>query len=992
MKIKNVDIMSRNFMIRLLISSILILSFVSMIASADMTINGPSSVDRGEGSFNIVINETVHPTEEYYFGLIINPQTMTGDIGDRPPYITNDSEFNPVIPGNAWNAHYVPSQDKNEQYWELVPNNISYPSNSSCWKVPFNGTHYMAQLNPEDWMYNEISDNWYYYLTINLDYHDYYPSVKTGSYTFHVQKASAEKNVAKPVLDYNDYTVTINSGGLDFNIYDYYQAKSALNSSYVKIDSTYHSQKVLLNGTNTDSNMTYLWLVGEGLPKCGSKLEVIAVPVNSNDPTLAPWIDRTNGTWEYVWDIPQTVLTEGKYTIYASSVNPEEILREFYNRPANCGSPCKSLEFGVCALSDCPTCNPKVQTRDLKIKGIPAEINNIGTIEPCCCPGYPCGYVPSVVNITMKGVFGDSRTPMQIWMFGNNQIYDKNYLFNDSFKTFLDKDGTFSLDINEYLLKPNNLSLCDLDNGEYYLLIQLPGQTNQTYQRFDVTLENSKEYNNHTSVQNQSNYPENLYVVKNNPFYWTRAFPVDGPDAYVGKEGLDALTELLNESWVKDRYVTTSFTLSPIRCKQDSVGFNASPQTGYVPLTVQFNDTSSFNGTSYLWDFGDGTNSTERNPTHKYTKVGIYDVTFTISGTGTDGKTKSPLRKYNYIHVNQIEPEYFDPVAAFTSANVDSQSLTVQLIDQSYGSTPLTYLWDLGDSYKSTERSPIHTYAATGTYNVSLIVTDQKGKSSEAEGNVTIANGPVYTAPVAGFTSSKVDNEPLALQFIDQSYGSTPLVSLWSFGDLQTSTEKSPKHTFTKAGTYLVNLTVTDQYAKANTSSVSVLVPPVTPPTSAFVINPYANDSFKYQFIDKSTGAPYSWFWDFGDNTSSNLNSPNHTYELYGNFPISLTVSNSAGTNTAYSSISLPAPNESVNASVDISEKTGSANTYLFADNSTGPILLWKMIYGDGNVSTFKTSGWNETHTYYDTGNYPATLYVTNGVSSDTVKQMIYIS
>ena len=695
-----------------------------------------------------------------------------------------------------------------------------------------------------------------------------------------------------------------------------------------------------------------------------------------------------NGTWSFDWTIPPT-LKFGTYKIYASSVNPKDV--------SDLPNTNWTSTTGVCGL-ECDICSPPAASAEFTLGrydiGDPSIDNPLIHLD-CCnnslcttCPGYPKMILSGNLNVVSSNGNG---FPILVWIFGDSLIGDRPVLF-DSFTSF--PDGTYEIDLTR-MLTDNYVKFCDLENGNYTVLVQSRGMDNGVmHPVFDVTHERLVSTTgrpvfdgNHWYVA--GSHPYSKYPISEtagNPGYYP-LFPIEGPGSIGGKQALKSVIDALGNNWVHDRYKTVNFTVENKLCRS-VVEFTATPKGGYIPLTVQFTDTSSYVGSAWNWNFGDNTNSTEKNPVHVYNDAGIYTVTLSV----TNGTTTKQKIKEGYIDAESIDPVYSTPIAAFTSTNVDIKSLTVQLIDQSYGSTPLTYLWDLGDSSKSTERSPIHTYAATGTYNVSLIVTDQKGKSSEAEGNVTIANGPVYTAPVAGFTSSKVDNEPLALQFIDQSYGSTPLVSLWSFGDLQTSTEKSPKHTFTKAGTYLVNLTVTDQYAKANTSSVSVLVPPVTPPTSAFVINPYANDSFKYQFIDKSTGAPYSWFWDFGDNTSSNLNSPNHTYELYGNFPISLTVSNSAGTNTAYSSISLPAPNESVNASVDISEKTGSANTYLFADNSTGPILLWKMTYGDGNVSTFKTSGWNETHTYYDTGNYPATLYVTNGVSSDTVKQMIYIS
>ncbi|WP_281085323.1 S-layer protein domain-containing protein, partial [Methanosarcina acetivorans] len=59
--------------------------------------------------------------------------------------------------------------------------------------------------------------------------------------------------------------------------------------------------------------------------------------------------------------------------------------------------------------------------------------------------------------------------------------------------------------------------------------------------------------------------------------------------------------------------------------------FSASPTSGYAPLTVNFTDQSTGSPTSWNWDFGDGMNATDQNPTHTYSTAGNYTVTFTAS-------------------------------------------------------------------------------------------------------------------------------------------------------------------------------------------------------------------------------------------------------------------------------------------------------------------------------------------------------------------------
>ncbi|MBC8471119.1 MAG: PKD domain-containing protein [Planctomycetes bacterium] len=78
--------------------------------------------------------------------------------------------------------------------------------------------------------------------------------------------------------------------------------------------------------------------------------------------------------------------------------------------------------------------------------------------------------------------------------------------------------------------------------------------------------------------------------------------------------------------------------------------FTGTPRSGNSPLVVQFTGTSTGNITSRLWNFGDGTTSTERNPIHTYRfrNTSDFTVSLTVTGLGgTDTETKT-----NYIHLN----------------------------------------------------------------------------------------------------------------------------------------------------------------------------------------------------------------------------------------------------------------------------------------------------------------------------------------------------
>ena len=77
--------------------------------------------------------------------------------------------------------------------------------------------------------------------------------------------------------------------------------------------------------------------------------------------------------------------------------------------------------------------------------------------------------------------------------------------------------------------------------------------------------------------------------------------------------------------------------------------FIASPTSGPPPLVVTFTDQTTDEVTSWLWDFGDGSTSTEQNPSHTYTEVGTYTVSLSVEGPEGVGFAI----KYDYINVRE---------------------------------------------------------------------------------------------------------------------------------------------------------------------------------------------------------------------------------------------------------------------------------------------------------------------------------------------------
>ena len=96
--------------------------------------------------------------------------------------------------------------------------------------------------------------------------------------------------------------------------------------------------------------------------------------------------------------------------------------------------------------------------------------------------------------------------------------------------------------------------------------------------------------------------------------------------------------------------------------------FSSNVTSGYTPLSVAFTDTSTGTPTLWKWSFGDGTNSTDKNPVHTYNKTGKYTVSLTVrnaAGSNTAAKSNTTT-KSNYIVVNASPAQSSSPTVTET--------------------------------------------------------------------------------------------------------------------------------------------------------------------------------------------------------------------------------------------------------------------------------------------------------------------------------------
>ena len=386
-------------------------------------------------------------------------------------------------------------------------------------------------------------------------------------------------------------------------------------------------------------------------------------------------------------------------------------------------------------------------------------------------------------------------------------------------------------------------------------------------------------------------------------------------------------------------------------------GFYSTNDTGCVPFVAHFHSQTA-NASSAIWYFGDGTTSTQLDPSHIYVNPGNYTVTFIVS---TSNGCSDTLTKPNYIVVGATPSVDFSYTAA-----VGCSPLIVNFINLS--SNFDSCKWTFGDGTISTAVSPSHTYTGTGTYDVRLKCWGSTGcsKSELKSGIVSVSNSRALFA-----ANPRVGCPPLNVNFTNFSTGNQ-LTYFWDFGDGTTSTQQLPSHTYTTSGTFTVTLLVTDSSGCTNTLTKQAYVQTVNPAAGYIPPPPTSGCApLTAQFTDASVGS-IGWLWDFGDGTTSILQNPVHTYNIPGTYVVALTTTSAGGGCQQLISNFSTFIVTGGYAAFTHSETPCPPYISTFQDSSYNAVS-WLWNFGDGTYSTLQ----NPQHTYAVGGFHSVSLTIT---------------
>jgi PKD repeat protein len=376
-----------------------------------------------------------------------------------------------------------------------------------------------------------------------------------------------------------------------------------------------------------------------------------------------------------------------------------------------------------------------------------------------------------------------------------------------------------------------------------------------------------------------------------------------------------------------------------------------------APVMAQFSDLTQTCGTSiasWKWSFGDGNTSISQEPVHYYNATGTYTVKLTA--TTTDGET---MTRSKLVTITATHPT--------VNLGNDTSICEDEFLTLDAGNAGASYYWSTGATTQTI------TVGTSGNYWVQ--VTDA-GCSANDTVKLT-----VKPALFANFGYKLISNcLPVPVSFTDSSSACNATIQQWKweFGDGTTSALQNPSHSYTVSGTYIVKLTVRNNFGYQITRSKPLLVTGIN--TNVHL----GNDTtfcFGSSLMLDAGNTRATYLWSTGENTQRINVSED------GEYSVQVFTAGCVGYDTIKVSSILPAK---ANFNFNALSKCLPVQVN-FADSSTSycgsNISSWKWEFNDGTSSTLQ----HPSHIYNAKGTYEVKLTITTntGVSIARTKNIL---
>jgi len=339
--------------------------------------------------------------------------------------------------------------------------------------------------------------------------------------------------------------------------------------------------------------------------------------------------------------------------------------------------------------------------------------------------------------------------------------------------------------------------------------------------------------------------------------------------------------------------------------QRPKASFTWDPHDPDVGDIVTFNATTSYDldGTiaNYTWNWGDTSSNTTTDPTitHTFSTPGSYDVTLTV----TDN-TELNCSAVQTVSVGVVAAFTFSPPAPNPSDIVTFNATA----SYSPGGIIVSYTWNFDDGNITTVNATViaHTFSIGGSYAVNLTVTDNVTRQAWVTHTVNVG------VPVTNFTFwPSQPNAEDAIVF-DATASSDPngiANYTWNWGDSSSNVTANPMiaHTFPTAGSYNVNLTVTDNTGLKNSAEDTVTV--YAPREARFSFSPSTPNvgdvvTFNASLSSDPNGTIINYTWDFDDGNITTVDAPTdtiiHIFSASGSYNVNLTITDNDGLKSWY--------------------------------------------------------------------------------------------
>lgn len=492
--------------------------------------------------------------------------------------------------------------------------------------------------------------------------------------------------------------------------------------------------------------------------------------------------------------------------------------------------------------------------------------------------------------------------------------------------------------------------------------------------------------------------PENQEVCVNENIYFTNTSDVsgcsgevdwlwefgDGEVSYVENPGYNYTT--FGNFEVKLTVTCDGFsdaeTMTIYVLPTPIASFEPVSYMGCVPYEHSFVNTTTQEGggvvDSYVWNFGDGTSSTDENTVHEYTQAGSFNIM--LEATNQNG-CSSFYYQENAITLSDT------PVVSITA---DPQSWCYSPVEMNFNSSivvsdNLDYSveWNFGDGETDTLENPVHEYTSNGDYNISITVEDEYGCTAVIDSIDYVHVHPVNPAFII-YNSNYEEVTDGVVCIDEQTYffcENEGYSASWDFdgGNPPTSEQVSAAVVFNTAGTYTIILTV-DPGGECEADTTFDIV--VEDPQPEFTIDEgfSCNAPHTVHFTASCNVAVVEYHWIFGDGDDGFTQETDHTYDDEGQFIPSLEVTSTHGCTASYSGPQVYINSPSAAFSVDTTEGCVPLEITATYDSLTAPdsisIFSWDFYSNMPDIPFEGTTV--ENNVYNDTGVFVVELIVTD--------------